>query len=123
MKEAGLISRQFGKGTNAAVLYSQKFKTQNTGLILDSVVTAIVANMGVLSFFFAAIFYIIWVTFVLLSKRLDAIIFTFVYSVFSVTAPVTEAFPMNLIFAICVAYFAPIIFLRRKEASECLKTG
>lgn len=123
MKEAGLISRQFGKGTNAAVLYSQKFKTQNTGLILDSVVTAIVANTGVLGFLFAAIFYIIWVTFVFLSKRLDAIIFTFVYSVFSVTAPVTEAFPMNLIFAICVAYFAPIMFLRRKETSGCLKTG
>ena len=122
IKEAGLISRQFGRGTNAAVLYSQKFKTQNAGLILDSTVTAIVANMGILGFLFAALLYIVWVTLVLISKRLDAIIFTFIYSVFSITAPIMEAFPMNLIFAVCVAYFTPVIFLRRRGTSKCLKT-
>lgn len=115
MKETGLVSRQFGKGTNAMILYSQKFKTQNTGLILDSTITAIVANMGILGFFFAALIYITWVMFVLLSKKLDAMIFTFIYSVFSITASITEAFPMNLIFAVCAAYFTPIILLKNKD--------
>ena len=115
LKETGMISREFGKGTNAMVLYNQKFKTESKGLILDSTIAATIVNTGLAGLIIVVFLYAIWLIFVILSGRPDAMIFTFIYSLFALTASVMEAFPMNLIFAVGVAYFAPIIFLQRDK--------
>ena len=118
-REAGLFSSNFGKGTNAMVLFSQKFGTPNMGQILDSTVTGIVVNTGRIGLGMALFFYIVWLALVLRSKRLDALIFTLIYTLFSLTVPITEAFPMSLILAVGLGYFTPIILSKDKNS----KTG
>jgi hypothetical protein len=118
-REAGLFSKNFGKGTNAMVLFSQKFGTPNMGQILDSTVTGIVVNTGRIGLVMALSSYITWLALVLRSKRLDAMIFTLIYTLFSLTVPITEAFPMSLILAVGLGYFTPIILLKNKNS----KTG
>lgn len=108
------FSTRFGGGTNAMALYWQKFGGSDKGAVLDSTVNAVVVNMGLIGLFLAISAYIIWLFFVLRSGRPDAMVFTLIYSLFSLTIPVTEAFPGNLILAVGIAYFAPIIF-RKKE--------
>lgn len=111
-REAGLFSSNFGKGTNAMVLFSQKFGTPNQGQILDSTVTGIVVNTGRIGLGMALFSYIVWLVLVLRSKRLDALIFTLIYTLFSLTIPITEAFPMSLILAVGLGYFTPIILAK-----------
>jgi hypothetical protein len=123
LQETGMISHEFGKGTNAMVLYNQKFQTKAKGLVLDSTIAATIVNTGRAGLIIAVFLYAIWSIFVLLSGRLDAVIFTFIYSLFALTASVIEAFPMNLIFAVGVAYFIPIIFSQKRRVLKCRNTG
>lgn len=117
IRKAKPFSSRFGGGTNAMTLYWQKFGGTDKGAILDSTVNAVVVNMGLVGFFLAISAYLVWLFFVFRSGRPDAVVFTLIYSIFSLTVPITEAFPGNLIFAVGIAYFVPIIFLRNKRVT------
>ncbi|MFA6142972.1 MAG: hypothetical protein WC738_06760 [Candidatus Omnitrophota bacterium] len=115
LRESGLVSTQFGKATNAMALFWHKFGGPIKGSGLDSTINGVIVNTGLIGISLAVLTYIIWVIFILRSRRLDAIVFTFIYTLFSLTVPIMEAFPGNLIFAVSAGYFIPIIFLRKKE--------
>lgn len=111
--QSGLISDSFGKGTNSMVAYSMKYGGSG-GQIMDSTLLGIVINVGSIGFVAVIVAYLIWLVLVLISGRPEALIFTVIFSLFSVTTPITEAFPGNLLFAVGLGYFIPIIF-RKKE--------
>lgn len=89
---------------------AQKFHLKNTAIKADSTVTAVIINIGLVGFLIFTLAYILWTVRALRSNRLDAIIFTLIYTLFAFTISIAEAFPMNLLFAVGVAYFIPIIY-------------
>ena len=108
--DSELISSRFGRGTNTMHSIAQKFHLKNTAIKADSTVTAVIINIGLVGFLIFTLAYILWTVRALRSNRLDAIIFTLIYTLFAFTISIAEAFPMNLLFAVGVAYFIPIIY-------------
>ncbi len=115
LQHGELISTRFGKGTNSAALVTTKILKKDLPPILESTVSEIISNIGLIGFFAFAAGYLYWLVRTLRSGRADCIVFTLIYSIFFIASPVTESFPMNLLFAVGLAYFAPRILPRNKE--------
>lgn len=94
------ISNEFGVGTNTEVLISNTLGLKLNNIIVDSTITSILANTGFIS----------TILFIIILLRLFFInfasrFFITIYILFSLTTIIFETFPMNLIFALNIAYF------------------
>lgn len=107
-----LISTHFGYRTDAFNAFAKKFRISDIDLAPQSIPTALVANIGLLGSIVIAGAYIYWIIAIIRSRRMDAIIFTLVYTLFSLILSTSEAFPMNLILAVGIVYFAPKVLAR-----------
>lgn len=103
LNNSQLIETEFGKGTNTSVVL------QADSIITDSMYIAIIYNTGIIGSVIFLAMILIWLFYTVRSKRLDVICFTLIYSLFSATTNITEAFPMNLLLALGLAYYAPLI--------------
>ena len=93
----GLLSSNFGVGTNAA-------RILKTGLLMDSMLASVVYNLGLLFSLYILIVLLHWL--VLIFIRNDKMLYsvTAVYGLFGAAAIFFEAFPMNLIFGVLGAF-------------------
>jgi len=98
------LSSYFGLATNTGILMNHKFSLVSTEFfIADSTLTSIVANIGIIAL---AVF--LYIIFYVRSKSLEFALFLIVFGLFSITTIIMEAYPMNLLFAINIAYFYKI---------------
>lgn len=122
LNDSQLIATEFGKGTNTGIALQANLDVATGSIITDSMYTAIISNTGIIGGVIFLAMILIWLFYTLRSKQLDVICFTMIYSLFSATTPITEAFPMNLLFALGLAYYAPLI-LFKKSVKKSFKFG
>lgn len=94
---APIISNQFGHATNTAVLLGQ-------GIIVDSWITSLLGNTGILGLTVFLIVLIPWMLTATINVKKESLILLAVIFGFSAVTIWTEAFPMNLILGVVLAY-------------------
>ena len=72
---------------------------------VDSTVTMLLANLGIIPFAIFISFYLFWIICVIKAECLAAFIFTLMYTLFSLTTSTFEAFPMNVLLSLGIAYY------------------
>lgn len=102
LTSSGFFTNSFGLGTNTGVMINE-----NSGKILDSIYASIIANTGLIGFVFFLIVFSIWLFYLFSSNRMDMYSFTIIFALFGATTIIFEAYPLNLLFIICLAYFLP----------------
>ncbi|MFH1593483.1 MAG: hypothetical protein ABID09_02160 [Candidatus Omnitrophota bacterium] len=105
LTDSEIISTRFGAGTNTMIQIAKHMKEDRAFESMDSTLSALLVNTGMIGSFVFLAGYILWVVYILRLGRLDGVIFTIVYTLFSFTISLTEAFPMNLLFAVGIGYF------------------
>lgn len=96
-----LFSIDFGHATNTGTMLNSKFGFVNKNFyIADSTIAALLTNIGLLG---AILFYYIIYNVKINSEKYYFFVIVFVS--FSFTAIIPESYPMNLLFAINIAYF------------------
>lgn len=95
--DTGLISTTFGVGTNAA-------RILNSGELMDSQIASLVYNLGILFALFVIILFGCWL--VLLYQRNNKMLYSFtaIYFLVGAASIFFEAFPMNLLFSVLLAF-------------------
>jgi len=104
-----VISSQFGQATNTGIMMNHRYGLESTEVfIADSTLTSILSNVGFLGLlvFIAIVFYV-------RNKSKEYMLFLIVFGLFAITTIIMEAYPMNLLFAINIAYFYKIKMSRR----------
>lgn len=98
------ISTNFGSGTNTALRMLGEFEEElsDSGrfTIVDSMISSIISNTGVLSFIIFFLFVI-----KVFRWRTANLHFLIIYMVFMLTSIFFESFPANLLFVVNLAYF------------------
>jgi hypothetical protein len=112
----GLFSSDFGAATQTAVLMSSNAGLEGNTYFTDSTYGAILANVGFLGFTIFLACQLIWCCSVYSLNNNAILMFTLIYSCFGLTTSVTEAFPMNIVFSILIAYYVPSVigYLRQR---------
>ena len=114
LNNAEPISTKFGIATNSVMLLSSDFKIKQLGILSESTIASVLANIGGIGLGLLIAAYMFWIFFVSRSGKQDAVALTIIYTLFSCTTIITEAFPANLLFAVGIAYFAPKILTKPK---------
>ena len=99
------FAKNFGYGTNTALLIKNRYGLASKINILDSWFSAVVVNLGLINGFVIAILLILFFIALTILKDKEKLIFLIMYSLFSVTTIFTESYPANLIFAVLLAYY------------------
>ncbi|MEJ5227778.1 hypothetical protein [Thermodesulfovibrio sp.] len=94
------LSTNFGRGTNTSVLFGNLANYDNLGIIADSLINSMIINLGILG----VLIFIILILSVFIKCRTSRVLII-IYSIFSITNIFFESYPMNLIFALNIAYF------------------
>lgn len=105
IKQASLISQNFGYGTNTGVLLANQLGLNLGAVITDSTYASIIANLGLLGLIITLVIVLIFATIAWLNKDKEKLVFVAIFGLFSATTNIVEAFPMNLLFSILVAYY------------------
>lgn len=103
--QASFASQNFGYGTNTGVLLANQYGLGLNAMITDSTYTSIIANLGIPTFVLTLFIVLLFSTVAWLNKDKEKLIFITIFSLFSATTNIVEAFPMNLLFAILTAYY------------------
>jgi hypothetical protein len=99
-----IVSDKFGSATNTGKLLSYNFPVKglaNLFFIADSTWTSILANVGLLGLILFGLMLLI-----ANNKTHGYYVFMIVFGLFSLTIIIFEIFPMNLLFAVNMAYFS-----------------
>jgi len=100
-----MISGNFGRTTNAGVDLTKKYLSYSEAIGVDSTYSSIIGNYGLLVFGLFMILYLLWIIIILRINCEEIYIFTLIFSFFAITQIITESFPANLLFAVCLAYY------------------
>ena len=102
---ASYMPEYFGYGTTTAELIRNKFDLDFVMARTDSFYTSTIVNLGLINSIILLI--VILAQFILLNKSQDKekLLFLIIFALISVTAPITESYPANLIFAVFLAYY------------------
>jgi hypothetical protein len=105
LNNASVLLNSFGYGTNIGLLIVHKYGLDVDISILDSWYTTSIVNLGLLNSFI--IFLLIMVMFFYLSiyRKKEQLLFLIIYLLFSATTIFTESYPVNLLFAVLLAYY------------------
>lgn len=103
------VPTAFGYVTNTAVSLvangGSGLRTAAIPTIVDSTYASILGNLGVGGAVFFALFCVTWAIAVICSRRLDLYVATVIFVLYGATTIMFEAYPMNLLLAVCGAYF------------------
>ena len=105
----GLFSSNFGAATQTAVLIVKNWGIAGNALMTDSTYGSILANFGFFGFTIFMVALLIWGFVVHRLNNKAIILFTIIYCLFGLTTSITEAFPMNILFAILMGYYIPML--------------
>ncbi|MGI8509540.1 MAG: hypothetical protein ACR2MQ_09460 [Gemmatimonadaceae bacterium] len=109
------VPTAFGYVTNTAVSLvangASGLRTDAIPTIVDSTYASILGNLGVGGAIFFALFCLTWAITVICSRRLDLYVATVIFVLYGVTTIMFEAYPMNLLMAVCGAYFLKQAYL------------
>jgi hypothetical protein len=97
-EKAGLVSGNFGLGTNTAVLLGK-------GEIMDSTYASLVVNLGYLGFFILLACLFLLTLFALVIKDRALVLFLVILILFGLTTIISEVYPVNLICAVISVIF------------------
>jgi hypothetical protein len=98
-------SNDFGYGTSTGYLIANKYGLDFDMAVTDSWYATSIVNLGLLNSFI--IFLLIMVMFFYLSiyRKKEQLLFLIIYLLFSATTIFTESYPVNLLFAVLLAYY------------------
>lgn len=104
ISNTGLISDKFGAATNAGWLLATEQSGLNL-LVADGGFNSIAGNLGLIGFVICIILIVAWLIFSFYVNSAEIYSFSMIFLLFAVTTIISEAYPMNLLFAICLAYY------------------
>ena len=105
LTETPFFTSNFGAGTSTGFLLFSQVSTRRTELITgDSTYASIISNLGLFGFIIFCFVFLLWLVFAIKINDLNLWAFTIIYSLYAATNSVLEAFPMNLLFAVLLAY-------------------
>jgi len=99
-----LFSANFGLGTNGAVLLKNNLGIDIIAIATDSFLTQLVVNLGGFSLMIYLILMTIATLLAYISGSKVTVLWLFAIGIFSVTATITEAFPMFLLIIVAITY-------------------
>ena len=98
------FSANFGLGTNGAVLLKNNLGIDIIAIATDSFLTQLVVNLGGFSLMIYLILMTIATLLAYISGSKVTVLWLFAIGIFSVTATITEAFPMFLLVIVAITY-------------------
>lgn len=101
----GLISSNFGLQTNVISLISQITKLSIDPMVAESTLTSILANLGFIAFSLTLFVCAFVLLYAIINNNLALFSFIILFSVFGLTTVFTEAFPINILFSMVVAFY------------------
>lgn len=115
----GFFSKEFGTATQTAVLLSLNMGMSGNTYFTDSTYGAILANIGFVGFIIFSLCQLLWMYWAYMLNNNAILIFTLIYTSYGLTTSITEAFPMNILFSILLAYYIPIVlnYIRQRPLS------
>ncbi len=99
-----LFGADFGAGTSAAWLLKDNFPIAIHPVMTDSLLTQFLVNLGGIGLLAYLLLMVGATLIAYVSEKQMAVLWLTVTGIFSVTTPITEAFPMNMILAVAIAY-------------------
>ena len=110
-----LIPTAFGYVTNTAVSLISNgatgLRSEAIPTIVDSTYASIWGNLGVGGAVFFGFFIITWAIAVVCVRRLDLYVATVIFVLYGSTTQLFESYPLNLLLAVCTAYFLKEAYL------------
>lgn len=105
LESSSFFSTSFGYATNTGVLIGSLNGINYDAFVADSTYASILSNLGLITFIFVIFFIVVSVFLAWLNKDKEQLIFIIIFTLFSATTIIFEAYPMNLLFAILMAYY------------------
>lgn len=105
INDSKFLSHDLGYGTSTGDLIANQYGLDFNMISTDSTYAAIIVNSGILSFFLAVTIFLLALTMAFLNKNKEKFIFLLIFGLFSATLSILEAYPMNLLFAVLMAYY------------------
>lgn len=105
LQNSDLFSSNFGYATNTGVLIGSFSGVENAAFVADSTYASILGNLGLFTFILVMLFIFLSLFLAWLQKDREKLIFILIYFLFSATTIIFEAYPMNLLFSILMAYY------------------
>jgi hypothetical protein len=114
LENMNYFSGNFGQSSNTFLMIKEKFGIEYIEVVgADSLIGAIPVNIAFFGFVVFISLYIILVIISIKYNNKAFTIFLLIYGLFSFTISITEAYPMNLLFAVFLAYYLQSIKIRR----------
>ena len=101
---AGLIG-SFGQATSIFQSLKGLINIELNVIYADSFIGALPVNIGFIGFIIFMCLYVFLLILSFRTSNLQFTIFLVIYGLFSLTMSITEAFPMNLLFSVFLAYY------------------
>lgn len=114
LEASDAFPRLFGHATNTAVGFTANLVRgpgQARSVIADSTYASIVGNLGLIGLAAFLLGMLVWSIYVFARPSYEAFAFTMIFGLFGATTVVTEAYPMNLLFAVLFALYAQHSFI------------
>lgn len=105
LNDSKIFSQSLGFGTNTGYLIANQYGFDFNMTSTESTYASIIVNLGVVSFFIAILILFLSLIIAWVNNNKEIIIFIVVLGLFSATTSIFEAYPMNLLFAILMAYY------------------
>lgn len=116
LENSNFVSLNFGNATNTGILLANEYS--NNSFITDSTYGAVLVNIGLISLIFILVVLFINIFLSFLNNNKEIMIFTMMFGLFSATTSILEAYPMNLLFAILMAYYLKNYKKEKHETSN-----
>lgn len=107
LRKSEWVPSAFGYVTNTAVALFANGGLSSSAVpaIVDSTYSSVWGNLGIPGGIFFGLFILSWLVAVVGSGRLDLYVATSIFMLYGFTTIVFETFPMNILLAVCAAYF------------------
>ena len=114
LRHSEWLPTAFGYVTNTAVSLASNGTQLVAGpmpAIVDSTYASVWGNLGIPGGVFFALFLITWCVAVICTRRLDLYVCTLIFGLYGLTMILFEAYPMNLLLAVCTAFFLRRVYV------------
>ena len=105
INDSKIFSQSLGFGTSTGYLIANEYGLDFNMTSTDSTYSSIIVNLGLVSFFIVILILLLSLIIAWLNNNKEILIFIMIYGLFSATTSILEAYPMNLLFAILMAYY------------------
>lgn len=105
INDSKIFSQSLGFGTSTGYLIANQYGFDFNMTSTDSTYASIIVNLGLISFFLTLIIVLLSLIVAWLNNNKELLIFIMIFGLFSATTSIFEAYPMNILFAILMAYY------------------